>query len=491
MRYSLRIKMALTLVVIIAGAIVSNWFINVFFLENYYIKSKEKDLIDTYELLSNNIIADKSVDPEDRVEIVSTCESKSITTLIVDSSLVVRFYSGYSIKNDSLVDRITSILFNGKEAMGETIKENEKYTMYSLYDAGNNQTYLEMFGTLESGDLFIMRTSVETIKGIVKVSNQFFAYVGGVVVALSVIVVLILSLGLTRRIERLADISNEVSKLNFNIKYNDNGNDEISMLGSNMNLLSERLETTISELKSANNELQKDIQEKTEIDEMRKEFLSNVSHELKTPISIIQGYAEGLKESVNDDSESRDFYCDVIMDEAKKMNKMVKKLLTLNQIEFGNDMIEMERFDLVMVIDQILNKMSMLLKEKKANIIFDNKLQIYVWADEFQIEEVIVNYLSNAANHLDYDKIIKITLEEKENLIRCSIFNTGNHIPDSEIEKVWDKFYKIDKARTREYGGSGIGLSIVKAIMTSVNKECGVRNVDNGVEFWFEVEKCI
>ena len=483
--------MSLTLVIIIAGAIVSNWFINVFFLENYYIKSKERDLIDTYELLSDNIVADKSVNQEDRIEIVSVCESKSITTLIVDSSIKVRFYSGYSILNDSLVDRLKKILFYGEKVTGEIIRENEKYTLRSVYDPTNNQTYLEMFGILDSGDLFVMRTSVESIKGIVKVSNQFFAYVGGVVMAISVIVVLMLSLGLTRRIEKLADISNEVSKLNFNMKYRDSGNDEISMLGNNMNILSERLEVTISELKSANNELQKDIQEKTEIDEMRTEFLSNVSHELKTPISIIQGYAEGLKESVNDDSESRDFYCDVIMDEAKKMNKMVQKLLTLNQIEFGNHMVEMERFDLVMVIDQILNKTSMLFQEKNANIIFDNRKQIYVWADEFQIEEVIVNYISNAANHLANDNIIKITLEEKENVIRCSVFNTGKHLPDSEIEKIWDKFYKVDKARTREYGGSGIGLSIVKAIMTSMNKECGVRNIENGVEFWFEVEKCI
>ena len=282
-----------------------------------------------------------------------------------------------------------------------------------------------------------------------------------------------------------------MSKLNFNIKYHDERKDEISMLGSNLNVLSERLEATISELKTANNELQKDIQKKEEIDEMRKEFLSNVSHELKTPVAIIQGYAEGLKESVNDDEQSRDFYCDVIIDEALKMNRMVQKLLTLNHLEFGTNTVEMERFDLITVIDYVLNRARVLIEERNAQVIFNNKKQVFVWADEFQIEEVITNYISNALNHLNGEKIIKIDVEEKDDIVKCTVFNTGENIPESDIDKIWEKFYKVDKARTREYGGSGIGLSIVKAILAAMNRECGVKNVQNGVEFWFEVEKCI
>ena len=138
--------------------------------------------------------------------------------------------------------------------------------------------------------------------------------------------------------------------MDFDEKYTGTDKTEISILGNNSNALSETLETTISELKTANNELLKDIEKKDKIDEMRKEFLSNVSHELKTPIALIQGYAEGLKEGINSDEESREFYCDVIMDEANKMNIMVKKLLTLNQLEFGNDVVNMERFDIVALI---------------------------------------------------------------------------------------------------------------------------------------------
>lgn len=489
MRYSLRIKMAITLFIIVSGAILGNWFINMFFQERYYVLSKEQDLISLYDMMNDDITEDFT--EAVRRQMVSECESKNITTLVVNSRLDIKFYSGYSLTNDSLVERMKSIIFDEESRAGTVIKANDKYTLQTTYDSSIGQDYLEMYGTLESGDLFVMRTSAESIKEVIRISNQFMAYVGGVVIAGSLMAVLVFSIGLTSRIERLANISSEMSKLNFNIKYKDNGYDEISKLGNNMNILSEKLENTISELKTANNELQKDIQQKEEIDEMRKEFLSNVSHELKTPIAIIQGYAEGLKESVNDDAESRDFYCDVIADEAMKMNKMVQKLLTLNQIEFGNKMVEMERFDLITVIDQILNKFAVLLKEKNASVIFDNKKQIFAWADEFQIEEVLTNYISNALNHLDFEQIIKITVEEKETLVRCRVFNTGKHIPENDIDKIWDKFYKADKARTREYGGSGIGLSIVKAILTSMNKECGVENVEGGVEFWFEIEKSV
>lgn len=221
---------------------------------------------------------------------------------------------------------------------------------------------------------------------------------------------------------------------------------------------------------------------------MRKEFLSNVSHELKTPIALIQGYAEGLYDNINDDSESRKFYCEVIMDEADKMNKMVKKLLTLNQIEFGNNQVNFEHFDIVQVVRTVINSATLLAKQKEAQIEIDDYPQIYVWADEYMIEEVVTNYVSNAINHVDGEKKIKVSLKKTDKVVRVSVFNTGKCIPEEELDKIWIKFYKVDKARTREYGGSGIGLSIVKAIMESMNQKCGVLNHEDGVEFWFELD---
>jgi len=221
---------------------------------------------------------------------------------------------------------------------------------------------------------------------------------------------------------------------------------------------------------------------------MRKDFLSNVSHELKTPIALIQGYAEGLKDNVNEDEESREFYCDVIIDEAIKMNSMVQKLISLNKLEFGNNQVNFERFDIVSLIKTVLNSTEILFQQKGVTLYFEQYDSIYVWADEYLVEEVLTNYISNALNHVDGAKIIEIKLIKEQDVVRIAVFNTGANIPEDELNKIWIKFYKVDKARTREYGGSGIGLSIVKAIMDTLNRECGVMNRETGVEFWFELD---
>ena len=280
-----------------------------------------------------------------------------------------------------------------------------------------------------------------------------------------------------------------MSDLDFEAKYESHAGNEIDVLGDNFNRMSGQLETTISELKSANNKLQKDIADKVKIDEMRKEFLDNVSHELKTPIALVQGYAEGLKEGINDDPESMEFYCDVIMDEASKMNKLVKNLLTLNHLESGRDEIVMERFDLTALIQGVLSTMDIMIQQKEAKIIFEEEKPVYVWADEFKTEEVVTNYVSNALNHLEGEHEIEIKILKEESTVKVTVFNTGTPIPEEDIPKLWNKFFKVDKARTREYGGSGIGLSIVKAIMEGMNQKYGVVNFDNGVEFWFTLDR--
>ena len=286
----------------------------------------------------------------------------------------------------------------------------------------------------------------------------------------------------------LATLSQKMADLDFDAKYTSGGSNEIGVLGENFNRMSERLEQTISNLKEANYKLQKDIEQKEKRENMRSEFLGNVSHELKTPIALIQGYAEGLKEGVNDDPESREFYCEVIMDEAGKMNRMVKNLLALNQLEFGEDDVQFERFDITSLISGVLQSLDILIEQKEAQVIFRHKNPVYVWADEFKTEQVVRNYLTNAIHHVDNEKRIEVRIVSSDGKVRVSVFNSGKPIPEEDVPKLWDKFYKVDKAHTREYGGNGIGLSIVKAIMESFHQGYGVRNFDNGVEFWFELE---
>ena len=222
---------------------------------------------------------------------------------------------------------------------------------------------------------------------------------------------------------------------------------------------------------------------------MRKEFLSNVSHELKTPIALIEGYAEGLRDGVAENPEDEKYYLNVIIDESQKMDEMVKQLLSLNQLEFGQNNIQMTRVNISDAIKEIVKNSDILIRKNDIKVRFDIDSDVYVWADEFSLEQIISNYLSNAIHYCKDEKIIEIELEERDGEMIFSVYNTGNLIPEESLNLIWDKFYKVDKARTREYGGTGIGLSIVKALAEIYNKECGVENKEAGVLFYFTFDK--
>lgn len=171
------------------------------------------------------------------------------------------------------------------------------------------------------------------------------------------------------------------------------------------------------------------------------------------------------------------------------MNTMVQKLLTLNQLEFGNDKVSMERFDIVAMIRTYLQSAEILTKQDGITVKMEQTQPVYVWGDEFKTEEVFMNYFTNAVHYCRGEKMIHVTVEQAEGKARVGVFNTGDPIPEESLSHLWEKFYKVDKARTREYGGSGVGLSIVKAIMESMNQEYGVQNYSDGVLFWFTLEE--
>ena len=463
--------------------------INLFFMEQFYVQNKREAIIQAYRSIAQAISDGDITSEEFDVEITHICERYNIEMIVLDAdSLTIKS----SANNAEQLTKILwdNILDSDNNNDKEIIDIGEGYTLQIEKDRATGRKYLEMWGVVGAGNLILVRSTMESIKDSVSISNTFMAYVGVIAIVVGSVVILYISKKITDPIKRLYLISDKMKNLNFEAKYEntENYNNEIDILGQNMNELSETLEQTIKELKNANITLKQDIAQKEEIDEMRKEFLSNVSHELKTPIALIQGYAEGLREGINDDPESRDFYCDVIMDEASKMNMMVKKLLTLNQLEFGNEKANMDRFDIVEMVRNYIKSAELLARQKEVTIQFDAEEPIFVWGDEFKVEEVLQNYYSNALNHIDGEKIIEIKVVKLDNHARVSVFNTGKPIPKESIGHIWEKFYKVDKARTREYGGSGVGLSIVKAIMESMNQAYGVINYDNGVEFYFELE---
>lgn len=486
MKKSFRRQMTLIFTTVMAGTLLLIFFSGVLFLEKYYINHKEKQVIDAYHKFNTAANEGKLDSDEFQESIQNFSMTDNISVVVMGQDSKLRFYS--TRDPERLKFQLWNYILDQESVeMTKILEKTSDYVIRQSRDRVTDMEYLEMLGNLDSGDYFIMRTPLESIRDSVLLSNRFYVEIGAAVIVISAFIIYFFSRKITKPILELAELSKRMTDLDFDAKFESKGENEIDLLGEHMNQLSEALEKTISELKTANNELRRDIEKKEKIDEMRKEFLSNVSHELKTPLALIQGYAEGLRDGISEDPESRDFYCDVIVDEAQKMNVMVKKLLTLNEMEFGQENVQMERFDIAELAEGIAQSCRLLVEQKGGTLKMKLEKPLYVWSDELKIEEVLTNYISNACNHLDGDKIIEIKAIQKDQKVRVSVFNTGKRIPEEDKERIWEKFYKVDKAHTREYGGSGIGLSIVKAIMESVNGSYGVNNYTNGVEFWIEL----
>lgn len=521
MRKSLRLKLTFVLIAFVFAIILGSILINNIFLGDYYLYDKQKTLIATYNEINTAYTQYDQLIEDGTTDDYSSFGSSSVQSQLSNAlreifgriaenrSMSILLYRniGYTIDGSQIVANIWPIyssINSGTTSWTETnnmysdyinasreaeiINRNSDYMIQRVYVSRLGSEYLYLTGTMDNGDGIMLRASFETIHDSVELSNRFILYISVIMLAAGIFVLLFITQRFTEPITKLSHIAGQMAELNFDTKYEGKSEDEIGELGNSINYLSENLEKTLGELKSANIQLRQELDEKTKIDEMRKEFLSNVSHELKTPIALIQGYAEGLQENINDDEESRQFYCDVIIDEANKMNNLVKKLLDLNRLEFGNNDVEMAHFNVVDVIRSYLANADILLRQKHVTLNLKTDPEVYVWADEYMVEEIFNNYLSNALNHVAGENRIDIEIEKRDDVVRITVFNTGEKIPEEDIPMIWDKFYKVDKARTREYGGSGVGLSIVKASMELLGQNYGVENRADGVAFWFELD---
>ncbi|HIX99670.1 HAMP domain-containing protein [Faecalicatena contorta] len=452
-------------------------------LEPYYIREKKDNFTELYNEI-DQITQNGEMTEDEISQINRTAERYNFYYIVWNFSNE----SGFSNLHDSqmLLMQLAGVLFNKIDS--QVMEKNDNYQVVEFRDSAQQVDYLALWGTVGDSYNIFIRSPLESIQETMVLFYRFLIIVGLGVIAGGILFVWYFSRRLTEPLRELAVLSARMADLDFDAKYTSGGGGEIGALGENFNTMSEKLEATISELKNANFRLQQDIEQKEKIEKMRTDFMGNVSHELKTPIALIQGYAEGLKEGVSDDAQSREFYCDVIMDEASKMNQMVKNLMTLNQLEFGDEDVEFQRFDLTELIRGVLQSMEIMAQQKEARVQFRQREPVYVWADEFKAEQVVRNYVSNAFNHLDGDRVVDVKIIPSGDKVRVTVFNTGIPIPEEDVPHIWEKFYKVDKAHTREYGGNGIGLSIVKAIMDSFHQEYGVKNYDNGVEFWFELD---
>ena len=486
---SIRIRLFLILSITILTIIVALILMNNIILKSFFLYSKEQTLLDVYnqinEFYKNPEDSDKMKDELQKIAVNNNFD------ILIQKENYINVYTSNRKFGLSNIE-INKILEESNKE-DKVLYEKDSVNIKKVADSKTNMRYVLLSARLDNGYYLYIKLLLQFIYDSVKISNTFLYLIGGATVIISGIVTMFIAKRFTEPILELNDIAKRMAKLDFSKKYQENGaEDEINNLGKSINEMSRKLETTIKQLRTSNTELERDIEEKSKIDEMRRTFISDVSHELKTPIALIQGYSEGLIENVNSDEENRKFYAEVIQDEANKMDKLVKELLELMKLEYGGRKFNNTNFNIVELVNEVIRKSKVMLEENKIKVKFESEEEHYVYADEFYMEQILTNYLTNAiknADEIEKEKYIEIKIEEKESTVRISVFNTGKNISEENLNKIWKRFYKEDSSRNREAGGSGIGLSLVKAIMDNYKNEYGVINKYNGVEFYFELNK--
>ena len=481
---SVKIRLFLTLALTTLAIIAFLICMNSFALEKFYLYSKQNTLEEVYNQLNDYYNGnDHELDLEKEMERIAIRNNFDI--LIKDEDNI----NIYSTSADFYYV-IDSIIGAGTSKRSKELETNDKFTIDLQKDFKNGLNYVMLSGILDNGYHVFIRVPVTAIQDSVAISNKFLILMAGVMLLISAVMLSFISKKFTEPILELNKIAKNMSNLDFSHKYKiKDVDDEINNLGKSINTMSDKLESTIKQLRNTNIELERDIEEKSKIDEMRKTFISDVSHELKTPIALIQGYSEGLLENVNTDEESRKFYAEVILDETNKMNRLVQQLLELMKLEYGKREFNNTNFDIVEAEKEIV-----MLEEHNVDVKIEGLESMTVFADDFYVEQIITNYLTNAIKNvkeINGEKYISIenSINEKNGKARIEVFNTGENIKEEDLNRIWNRFYKVDKSRNRQSGGTGIGLAFVKAIMTNYENDYGVINCENGVKFYFELDR--
>lgn len=485
---SVRFKLFFTMCIVITIIVLCLILANNVVLETFYLYSKTNTVRQVYNRI--NSYYENSMTNNIEIELKRIAFNNNFDIFIKTEDGVYIFSTDKDFFNT--LNKISSIE-STKTGKDNVIYQDENIKIRRIDDEGNNISYLLLAGQLSNGYSLYIRIPVVPIEESVNISNRALILIGGITILISAFIASFVSRKFTEPILQLNDIANKMARLDFSKKYRiTDTEDEINELGKSINTMSDKLEKVIKQLRENNVELEKDIEEKSKIDDMRKQFISDVSHELKTPIALIQGYAEGLIENVNTDEESRKFYAEVILDESNKMDRLVKQLLELMKLEYGKREFHNENIDIVELTNEVIRKCNVMLEENHIKVEFNAKTPIYVYADEFYIEQVVRNYFTNAMKHceeVDGQKKIEIKIEENHDKVRLSMFNTGRKIAEEDLKRIWGRFYKADSSRNREDGGTGIGLALVKAIMNNYQNNYGVMNQENGVEFYFELDR--
>ncbi|WP_427109867.1 sensor histidine kinase [Lysinibacillus xylanilyticus] len=481
-------------------------------------ENKEYNIIDDFlaidykEINEEDIISIDGLLLNDKESLVLPNKIKIGTRVLEPTEVSSIFFEGFSINdNDIMNEQSKPIAIEGKviskptESKSFTAQKNvliqemivtmnrkeERVFTNQLYTVRDTQTdinNLVLTENVEGTDLVIFAvTSLQSVDEVIGNLNQYYIILFVFTMIIVILIAIIFSKTLSKPLVKMSTIANQIANQNFSEKYIVKSKDELGQMGEALNKISTNLEQKITELVHANEKLAQDYELQLKLKEKEKEFVANVSHELKTPLTVINGYIKGIKNGVYEQNDLK--YCENILDEVDRMTEMVQEMLDISRLESPIYQLTESTFDLWHTFLKVYDKFKAMADEKGLQVLFEIDEEAYVNGDIKRIEQVITNLFVNAVKYTPkHNRInIKIVYLESFNKYMFKIENENIFIPNDEIEQIWDPFYRVEKSRNKEFGGSGLGLAIVKQILERHHSSFGVNNTENGVEFYFDL----
>ena len=457
-RWKIFFLMFSVVLMIILGLMVTNTI----YLEKFYIKNKKEKLVELGQIL---------IDPKYVIDFQNLEMHSNVAILIKRTDELYKLEKEAVLPKEEIEEIIVS-LKNREYIFKEITLLDYRGKVLILFMPYMKDRYIEII------------TPLSFIQEGLEISTRYHLLIIILALIIGSSMSFIFSKKMTDPILELKEITQRISLLDFNIKFEKERKDEIGELGYAINKMGGTLEKNIDEINKVNRKLMEDIENEKRLDKLRKEFIASVSHELKTPIAIIQGYAQGLMENIAETEEDRNFYCEIIVEESLKMDSLVKELLLITQMESGYFKIEKEEVDLYQMIKDIRDKYS----SKSREIKYIGKKNIFAYCDEKYIDRVLENLVINALKYSTGDREVTISVDEIGNKYKIIISNESENLSEDDLENIWTPFYRVNKARDRD--GHGLGLAIVRGILENHKSNFGVYITEkNIINFWFELEK--
>ncbi len=453
-----------------------------------FLAAVKHDMVDSAEKIAEidfkkkdyqKILADIEADDNLYIEIYQPRDTLIYTT---KSNEAIYDTSSDGDKNPGDVElkpRIMKILQRIENEDNSYFEFREEYFLSAQY---------LVYGCFIGDDMSLeMYYSADLIEANSEIARTVLFYLSIMIMVLIVSLSVHVGFMVFRPLRNMIDNTKRMANMDFSAKCPPYKIRDLNELSASINTLFRSLGVAMERLQSENRQLETDILKERRLEKSRRSFISNVSHELKTPIAIIKGYAEGMKMGIGCDSTEE--FCDIIIDESDKMNNLIIRLMEYMKLNSGAYKLFSTEFNLAEVLSECAEGLSSRIEEKEIQYIADINPDFIAYSDALMVQNIFTNYLSNAISHADFDKIIRVTVNDVGTSYRVRVFNTGKPIPGTDIENIWHSFYRADKSHSREEGRFGLGLSFVASIQEMTREKYGVENKTDGVEFWFDVKK--